>query len=145
MALVKSTLAAALKNIADNPPTSHAQAASQWANAIVSYASSVTPPSTTVSTGQSALQGVFTTAFASNDAAPSMETAMADFGATIAGGMAPFVAVPPVGSIGFAGLWSGTTDDTQAAADELAEAIDDWMKTGTATNTAVPPVTVNWS
>lgn len=146
MALVKAGLKASLKALADDPPTSHADAAQGWGDAIVNYATPVTPPSTTVAGGLAALVSAFTTAFATDDAAPAMEAAMAAFGATIAGGMLPLnTGTPPPGPVGFADLFSGTTDDTDAAADDVSSAIDDWMKTGIAVLVAPPNTQVNWS
>ena len=146
MALIKEQLKNALKNIADNPPETHAEAADLWAQAIVDYASNVIPPSSGVSALKSALVGVFTGAFSSVAAAPLMEPAMTTFGAGVGAGMAPaFVAVPPAGPVGFALLWVDNTDDTDQAADELASAIDTWMRTGTATAIAPGSVPVFWS
>jgi len=146
MPLIKADLKASLKALADNPPTSHASAAEGWGDAIVNYSLAVVPPSTTVAGGLAALVGAFATAFDSDDGAPGMEAAMAAFGLTVAGGMLPLnTGVAPPGSVGFAALFSGTTDDTDQAADDMASAIDTWMKTGTATLVAPPNTLVNWS
>lgn len=146
MALSKTQLKQAFKDIADNPPSTHAEAADLWADAIVNYAASVAPPAVGVSALKGALVGVFTGAFSSAAAAPLMEPAMAIFGAGVGLGMAPaFVAVPPAGTVNFASLWVATTDNTDQAADDLAGAIDTWMKTGTATAIAPGSTPVNWS
>jgi hypothetical protein len=144
MPLIKANLSAGIKAISDDPPESQADAAEKWATAIVDYATPVIPASTTVAGGKSALQSSLETAFGSPAAAPGMEAAFTSFGATIGGGMAGFVAVPPPGPVGFAALFAGTTDDTQEAADNMADAIDTWMKTGTATPVGGGPL-VNWS
>ncbi len=146
MALSKSKLKQAFKDIADNPPSTHAEAADLWAQALVDYASDVVPPSVGVSALKGALVGVFTGAFSSVAAAPLMEPAMTTFGAGVGAGMAPaFVAVPPAGPVGFALLWVSTTDNTDQAADDLASAIDTWMKTGKATAIAPGSTPINWS
>lgn len=146
MALSETQLKQAFKDIADSPPSTHAEAAELWADAIVNYAAGVVPPAVGVSALKGALVGVFTGAFSSAAAAPLMEPAMAVFGAGVGLGMAPaFVAVPPAGPVNFALLWVATTDNTDQAAADLAGAIDTWMKTGTATAIAPGSTPVNWS
>jgi hypothetical protein len=67
-----------------------------------------------------------------------METAFATFATALATGMAPaFVAVPPPAPIGFATLFAKPYPTTHAAAAQaVSDAIDVWMKTGTATPAA---------
>ena len=59
----------------------------------------------------------------------------AGVGGTVGGGMAPaFVATPPPGPVGFAGLFSLPYPSTHsAAATGVRDAIDTWAKTGSAT------------
>lgn len=150
MALVKAGLASGLKAIADDPPSSFADAASLWASELVAYASDVTPASTTVSAGEAPLKAALEVAFEagseSGDGTPQMEAAMTAFGATIAGGMtgAGFTGAPPAGDVGFADAFSSNRDSTQAGADAVADKVDAWMKTGTATPIAPGP-TIPWS
>jgi len=145
MALDKDALAAGMKSISDNPPTSHEGAAGLWRTEIIDYVSAVVPVTALLPTDEEAFESSLATAFASEDAVPGMETAFTTLGVAIGTGMAPaFTAVPPAGPVGWATLFSGTTDDTQEAADNIATAIDDWMKTGTATPSGGGSP-VNWS
>ena len=147
MALVKSQLANDLQAIFDDPPGDSSEAANLWGSAVGSYGSAVTPATVTGSDAQAALTGALVAAFADPnvDAAPAMETAFTAYGAAIGGGMAPaFVAVPPAGPVGWASLFENTTDNTSQAANDVADAVDTWMKTGTATPSA-GGAPVNWS
>jgi len=143
MALDSASLAQALLDLGD--PESSAEAAQAWASAIGDYADEVVPPSTTVSEATSALATALAAAFASPAAAPLMEVAFLAFGVTVGGGMAPaFVAVPPATPVGFVAFMAVMRDSREAAMQELAGIIDNWMKTGTATPAlGGPPVT--WS
>lgn len=118
--------------------------AQQWAAAVQAYAAAVVPPSLTLAAAASALQSGLASAFGSPNAIPGMESALASFGASLAGGMAPtFTGVPPAGPVGFAALFGGAAPETHGAAGSaVASNIDTWMKTGSATLVA-PPFTVS--
>ena len=124
-----------LEAFASSPSATVALCAADWANAIASYAAAVVPASTTVSAAAATLQTALVSAFNSGAAAAPMEAAFAAFGVTVGGGMAPaFVATPPPGPVGFAGLFSLPYPSTHsAAATGVRDAIDTWAKTGSAT------------
>ena len=153
MPLDKAGLEAELESIftdpdsyASAPPSSTASdMAGAWAAAVASYASGVIPASATVGAAETALSAALLSAFGSAAGAAGMESAFTAFGGTVGGGMAPaFTAVPPAGPVGIAAL-STTNQDTPAdAAQAWADAIDTWMKTGTATPSGGGPP-VNWS
>jgi hypothetical protein len=70
---------------------------------------------------------------------------MATFAATVGGGMAGFVAVPPPAPVGFGDQFAQPHPATHAeAASAITTIVDAWMRTGTATPTAGGPP-VNWS
>lgn len=146
MALVKADLADGIEAIGADPPDTAAECAQAWAAAIVGYASNVTPTSTTVAGAEPTLASSLTTAFESDDAAPGMESAMAAFAVTVAGGMAPaFTGTPPPDPVGFAAQFAGAKPETHAeAGSQIADLIDVWMKTGTATPSG-GGAPVNWS
>lgn len=99
------------------------------------YAAAIIPASTTISAAASTLSGALNTAFATEAAAAAMESAFAAFAVTVGGGMAPaFVATPPPAPVGFATLLVPPFPEThEAGATAMKNAIDAWMKTGTAT------------
>jgi hypothetical protein len=137
-----------LQSVADNAPKGPAAAGQAWADAVQSYASGVIPASTTVSAATATLAGALATAFSGGAAAPGMESALASFALTVAGGMAAagFAGVPPVGPVGFATQFGGPKPQNHAdAASQLASLIDSWMKTGTATLIAPPNTPVTWT
>jgi hypothetical protein len=134
MPLDAAGLKSDIKAIADDAPATVLAAAQAWAQAAVFYAGSVVPASTTVSAAGATLQSALASAFGTTSAAAPMETALAAFATTVAGGMAGagFAGTPPAGAVGFAGLFAVTRETTEAAADAVSAAIDAWMKTGTA-------------
>ncbi len=146
MSLVKAGLAGDIENIGTSPPETAAECAEAWAAAMVDYAGSVLPASTTVSGAEVALAGALTTAFESPAAAAGMESAFASFATTVASGMAPaFTGTPPAGPVGFAAQFAGPKPATHADAGvDISDLIDLWMKTGTATPSGGGSP-VNWS
>lgn len=148
MPLSLSTLQDALESEFANPPSTSAQCAQAWADAMQSYASGIVPPSTSVSTAAGTLASALTAAFSSPAAAPLMETAFAAFAATVGAGMAAagFTGTPPPGPVGFAPQFLAAKPPTHAAAAATyASLIDTWMKTGVATLIAPPNTPQPWS
>lgn len=135
MSLNKAALKADLQAIASSPPATSAACAQAWAAALGTYASGLTPPSTTVEAAKGALQTALVAAFAAGAAAPFMETAFAAFGVALGTGQAPaFVATPPASPVGFAALFTPPYPSTHAAAAQaLADAIHAWATSGSAT------------
>src|SRR5690242_5762919 len=110
MALDSAGLEDDLKELAETPGETIADCAQQWADAMESYASSVIPTSTQVTTAAAALKVALTAAFANTVAsttAAAMEAAFLAFATAVGAGMAPaFVAVPPPNPLGFADLFA---------------------------------------
>lgn len=130
-----------------NYPGSRAAAAAHWALAMAAYASAIVPPTTTLPVARIGLEAALLTAFGAVDAAASMETAFAAFAAQLALGMAPaYAAVQPPGDVGFAALFTLPRPSTrQEGVERVANAIDAWMRTGTATLAAPPNTVINWT
>ena len=117
-----------------------------WANAIGTYAASITPPSTTVTAAQAALGSDLGSAFGETSAIAGMESALATFAASVGAGMAGYVATPPPAPVGFLVAFSDPPPSTHdEAADELASLIDTWMRTGLATLATPPGTVIPWS
>ena len=113
-----------------------------------SYTSSIVPPSTTVAAAQGTLQTALASAFAAPNAAPAMESAFTTFATSVGLGMAGagFASTPPPGPVGFATLFSGPKPETHsAAALQISNAIDAWMRTGIATLVAPPNTPQPWA
>lgn len=146
MSLDEAALESGIESAAAQPASTSAGCAGQWADAVKAFAAGVVPPSTAVAAAASALESALAGAFASPAAAPGMEAAFTAFGATVAAGMAPaFTAVPPPAPVGFASLFAGPKPETHAqAASAVANLINTWAKTGTATPTAGGPP-ILWS
>jgi hypothetical protein len=127
-----------------------------WSAAVASYAFDVTQGGTGAVTGAGPLKTGLTAAFeAMPEPAPPppaappeppafelMETAFKTFAAAVGLGMKstvpiPFTAVPPAGKVGFASVLAEPAT-TEEAATAASDAIDAWMKTGTATPDAPP-------
>lgn len=146
MPLVPATLQSQLESLFAGPPETHAECAQAWTSAVEAYAAAIVPASTAVTAACSTLSAALASAFqVENGAVPLMEAAFLAFGATVGGGMAPaFVAAPPAGPVGFAGHFADTYDSHADAASGIADLIDTWMKTGTATP-SVGGSAVNWS
>ncbi|NRA02909.1 MAG: hypothetical protein HRU00_09940 [Myxococcales bacterium] len=124
------------------------EAAGQWGDAMDDYAAGVVPVCSTVSAAIATLKGAMDTAFQNTVKATTvsaLEAAFAAFGVTIGGGMAPaFTAVPPPGTVGFSGLMASDQSSQADMAEDWADAIDTWMKTGTATPSGGGSP-INWS
>ena len=131
-------------------PASRAECAQAWADAMKAYATGVVPPSATVAAAAPALEAALFSAFAltsRNDLASALEAAFGTFALTVASGMAPTnTGVPPAGLVGFLGLFSQPYATTRhEGVVRVANAIDAWMRTGTATLVAPPYTVVTWS
>lgn len=78
MPLIKSTLSSALEVVLENKPDSSVSAASDWAQAYVSYAASamtsVSSLATNAAGNQGILQGAFSSAFGSRDRSSAAST-----------------------------------------------------------------------
>lgn len=124
------------------PAATHALAAQAWANAVKQYAIGVVPPSPAVSGAADALVAPLTAAFATPAAAPGMDAAFAQFGASVAASMPGFVGAPPTAPVGFAALFAPPFPATHAAAaSKIAGRIDSWMRTGTSVPSGGGPTT----
>lgn len=146
MPLARPTLQSGLESAFSQGFTNYNAAGQAWADAVQAYASGIVPPSAQVAAAASALSGALATAFQAENAAGPMEAAFAAFVATVGVGMAPaYTATPPAGAIGFAAIFASTKNTHSQAADEIANAIDAWMKTGTATLATPPNTVVPWS
>lgn len=154
MALVKAALVSGFTTLFSDPPDNRPACASDWASAVSSWSTGVTPISATVAAAVAALEIELLAAFETWWAASSqdslscdpLETAFANFALLVGTGMlagSQYAAVPPPGLVGFCDL--GTAEDFATAANNFATAIDDWMKTGMATKVVAPFDTVNWS
>lgn len=145
MPLIVIDLTSSLEDVFSDHPANPAAAANEWAGAIGSYATAVVPASTTVAVAQSALELALVGAFQSPSAAAPMESALLAFATAVAGGMSAggFVGVPPVAPIGFATQFQTHPADPALAAQAIANLIDVWLKTGTATPIAGGPV-ITW-
>lgn len=139
---------------ANTAAPSGAAAAQLWATAVGAWAAGIVPASVGVAAAQSALQatlaGLFgtprSTAGEIATLAGALESAHVAFATAVGLGMAGYTPVPPPGPIGFlAILTAGPRDSSQEAADEIADALDAWMRTGTATLIAPPNTVTPWS
>jgi hypothetical protein len=137
MALDKAALKSALEHFFGNLPNpcTHAACAQAWASTMQSYAAAVVPPTTTAASAAAALASSLATAFAGGAAAAAMDVAFQAFAATLGAGMTPaFVAVPPASPVGWPALTAPPFPASHAAAAaRISDALDLWMKTGTAT------------
>lgn len=131
------------------PAADAAGCGQQWADAVKEYAAGIVPPVPTpaLEGAASALASALGGAFSNPSAIAGMESAFAAFGASVALGMAPtFAGVPPAGPVGFADQFAGAAPETHGeAASAIAERIDVWMKSGTATLVAPPNTPVTWN
>lgn len=144
MALDLAALEEGLESVASNPPATHAACAKAWAEALGEYAEGIVPASTTVEVAVEILEEQLVAAFQTTNAAPRMEIAMGLFAFALATGMAGFEpALPPV-AVGFSDQFSTKPETHAQAAEEVANLIDTWMRTGTATPTG-GGTPVNWS
>lgn len=107
------------------------------------YAAAVVPALVpgTIATAKSALSSALAGAFTSPVAAPAMESAFAEFAATMATGMGPaFAAVPPPRPVGFASQFLIPQTTHAGAAAAFSALIDSWMRAGTATPSGGGPL-----
>jgi len=136
-------LTQALIDLAQRAPATAAECAARWGDAMNTFVTTVTPPSTQVATASAVLRGSLTTAFATVPGAlPLIEAAFAGFAATVALGMpSPVVSVgiPPPAPVGFATLFALYPPTAEAGANAMATLINTWMHTGTATPIPVGP------
>lgn len=119
----------------------------RWANALDAYASAVTPPSTTPSAAKVASERIFATASPIlANAAIVLPQAFLAYATILAGGMSGYTGVPPAGVLDLStvfaiGLGGGSGSDCAA---EMANKVDIWFKTGTATLIVPPNTVLNW-
>lgn len=146
MPLATGALQGGLASLFADPADDYAGCASAWVAAVKDYAAGIVPASAAVNGAAAALEGALAGAFATPAAAPGMEAAFAAFALAVGGGMAPaFVATPPAGPVGFVSLFAGPKPATHAeAASNIANLIDSWMRSGTATP-SVGGSPVTWS
>ena len=146
MPLNASSLSSGLASLFSGPPPSAGGCAAQWASSVQSWAVGIVPPSAAVSGAVSTLQGALSSAFASPNCAPALESAFAAFAVTVGGGMVGYAPTPPPGQVGFASQFAGPKPATAAAAaSAIASLIDTWAKTGLSTLIAPPNTVVPWS
>lgn len=143
MTLDKAALKAAIEDL--GPQDTRAHAAAAWATAMGDYAAGIVPASTTVGAAKAALETALTHAFGQASAAPEMETAFAAFAATLGGGMTGYTPTPPPGEVGFATRFATNRSSASVAATAVADAIDDWLTTGSSELIAPPNTVVTWS
>jgi hypothetical protein len=148
--LNKTVLKSGLMSFFGAAPSDYAACGQAWANAIGTYAASITPPSTTVAAAQAALGSSLGAAFGQPSAVAGMESALATFAVSVGGGMAGagYVGTPPPAPVGFALAFSNPPpppDTHDAAADELATLLDTWIRTGIATLATPPGTVIPWS
>jgi hypothetical protein len=154
MPLLKNTLAQQLEKLFDSKPSSSAQAASSWASAYVSYASSamsaVGSLPVTATANQSALVSAFTAAFSTqtpSGAAAAMAQGVTAFWTTMV-----WVGPTSVGTTVFAGNLTLTAQLAQIFSDiseqshkdkagALADAFDAGAKTVMVNDVLPPPAT----
>lgn len=139
---------------ANTAAPSGAAAAQLWATAVGAWAVGIVPPSTGVAAAQTALQATLAGLFGTPRSTPAeistlagaLESAHLTFATAVGLGMAGYTPVPPPGPIGFlAILTASPRDSSQEAADAIADALDAWMRTGTATLIAPPNTVTPWS
>jgi len=130
-------------------PLTRELCAAEWGTAVGAYAAAIVPPSLTVSAAQASLQTALLAAFSSPfpGSLAQLELAFKTFATSVGLGMAPaFVAVPPVGPVGFSAAFAPPYAPSRAEAiARLASVIDTWMRTGLATMVAPPYTVLPWS
>lgn len=152
MAFVKTDLIQEMEKFADatspnyiESPQSTGDAAQYWADSLNIYGLAVTPASTTQAAAVSAFIGLFNTMTPATGLV-IFPTCFAAYAATLGGGMAGWVAVPPPSPINFAPVQTAAVagaDQTQCLV-LMVDILDAWFRTGTATPVAGGPA-VPWS
>jgi|GEM_PF-3617689 len=126
-------------------PSSFEDAANKWSDAFDSYASLVTPPSTTNSTAKEAFRSTFLTITDSNYTI-SFPQCFTAYCAALAIGMQPaFSAIPPQGIINFDSVYAlGLSGASSSECISLIVTIvHSWMLSGIAVNNQ-SGVSTNW-
>lgn len=141
MPLVKADLVDDLESRLSDPPPTADECAAELAQAVGAYAADIIPASTTVASAAATLETALKSAYAQPSAIAPTESAFTAFASTVGSGMAGFTAVPPSGPVGFATMDASTRS---GAFEALADKIDTWLKTGTATPSG-GGTTVFWS
>ena len=157
MALVAASLVGNLSGIFESPPLTVEGCAEAWAEAMFSYSALLTPPVSPPVAAQAALTTQLVSIFSAATSAPvdpnvaalRMEEAWYTFAVSLGAGMLPpFTAspanIPLLGGVGFSTLFEERPDTTLEAAQNVGNAIDSWMRTGTAVNSTTS-VTVPWT
>lgn len=157
MPLIKSTLSSALQDVLENKPDPVASAASDWAQAYVSYAasaiSSVSSLASNANGNKSILLGAFSSAFASQDTSMAASTiaqgVISFWQAIIWSGATAVGSTTSPGNFSLSSALSGIFSDTTESsagdrAKQLADAFDagarQVMVTDVLTSTGVPVV-----
>lgn len=146
MPINQAGMQTALLSLFEAPPSTVAECAHSWAQAVQTGTAAVVPASTTVAAAATALETQLAAAFAQPSAVVAIEAAFLAFGAAVGLGMLPaFTAVPPAGPVGFASMFTSTRDSHSEAAQDFSNAIAEWLGTGSATLVAPPNTVVPWS
>jgi len=157
MPLIKFTLSSELQSVLENKPDPTSSAASDWAQAYVSYAASamtsVSSLASNASANKSILQGAFSSAFASQDTSTAASTiaqgVMSFWQAIIWSGATAVGSTTSPGNFSLSAALSGIFSDTAEIsasdkASQLADAFDAGAKqvmvTDVLTSTGVPVV-----
>lgn len=136
MPLAKTKLKDDLEALFSNPPFNEASDAERWGDAMGEYAAAVAPPCGTVPAAAAALTAALAGFGVPGAGVAKLEAAFAAFAVSVAAGMPP-PATPPPPPVGFANLMSGQIGSASVAAQQLADLIDTWMRTGTAAGGAL--------
>ena len=131
MPLAKNELVDALEALFANPPFNEASDAQKWGDAMGAYAAAIAPACATVPAAAAALTAALAGFGVPGAGVAKLEAAFAAFAASVAAGMPPS-ATPPPPPVGFATLLGGQIGSASVAANQLADLIDIWMRTGTA-------------
>lgn len=146
MSLDPTALQDALLSLFSEPPPTAPECAAAWADAARAHAAGVVPPSTTVESAATTLEGLLASAFATPAAAALVDAAFSAFALTLGLGMAPlYTATPPPAPLGVATLLAASQPTHAAAAAAFASLVDTWIRTGTATLVAPPNTVVPWT
>jgi hypothetical protein len=156
MPLLLSTLEAELEKIMDSNsplfigmPSNQQQVASNWANAIYNYASTILPVSTTASAARTSLETILLGAAAPNSFFPAFQAGLSAFATQIAIGMQPaYTGTPPPTPIDIQTALLAIPLEptlTPLRISTMANIIHVWFKTGTAVLNNPPNTVVMWS